>query len=234
MSVVGGVGGVEEVDVQVHHVPATVHGRYLVDAPLADEPLPLLVGFHGYAERAEQMLEVLRALRGTRAWALVSVQALHPFYTRTDKVVAGWMTREDRELAIADNIAYVASVIAAVQRDYRTTAAPAYVGFSQGAAMAYRAAAFVQARLSSPPPAAVIVLAGDVPPDVAPVAASLPPVFIGRGLKDDWYTEGKERADVAVLTRAGRLPRTHLFDGGHVWDPSFIAAAGVFLDELFH
>ena len=42
------------------------------------------------------------------------MQALHPFYTKTERIVASWMTRQDRELAIADNIRYVQAVIDAV------------------------------------------------------------------------------------------------------------------------
>ena len=47
------------------------------------------------------------------------------------------MTRQDREAAIADNIDYVDRVVAAT----RTAAEPlVFAGFSQGVAMAFRAA----------------------------------------------------------------------------------------------
>ena len=72
-------------------------------------------------------------------------------------------------------------------------------GFSQGVAMAYRAAALVQR-----PCDGVIALAGDVPPDVAPLAASLPKVLLGRGTEDKWYTAEKAAKDRAVLEGAGR------------------------------
>ena len=40
------------------------------------------------------MLEEMRRIPGADAWRLVSVQALHRFYTRGDQaVVASWMTR---------------------------------------------------------------------------------------------------------------------------------------------
>ena len=160
----------------IHTIEARTHGRYLVDQPAGDGPFPMLVGFHGYSEGAERMLEELRRVRGDRPWLLVSVQALNRFYSRASTVVASWMTREDRELAIEDNIAYVRSVVAAVRRDRPVTDALVYAGFSQGVAMAYRAAAFVAAD-GIPRPAGAILLAGDIPPDVAPrlgaAAASL-------------------------------------------------------------
>jgi predicted esterase len=225
----------------VHSIAAQVHGRYLVDRPEGDEPFPLLVGFHGYAERAEHMLEALQRIRGERPWLLVSVQALNRFYTRSQDVVGNWMTREDRELVIADNIAYVAAVVAAVRRDYPTTTHVVYAGFSQGVAMAYRALAFAAAGPGVSPntagpgespgirAAGGILLAGDVPPDVAPWLASLPPLLIGRGTTDDWYTEAKAAADLSLFAAAGVSPQIQVFEGGHVWDESFITAAGQFL-----
>lgn len=213
-------------------IAARVHGRYLVDEPGGRGARPLLVGFHGYAERAEHMLDALRRIRGDRDWLLVSVQALHPFYTRGGDVVANWMTSADRELAIADNLQYVASVVAEVRGAFPTTETIVYAGFSQGAAMAYRAAAFAHQHAACPAPAGAVILAGDVPPDVAPVAGSLPPLVIGRGREDGWYTEEKAAADLAVLERAGRTPEVHVFDGGHVWDASFVDAAAGFLDRV--
>jgi predicted esterase len=178
------------------------------------------------------MLEALRRIRGERRWRLVSVQALNRFYTRSNDVVANWMTREDRELAMADNIAYVGSVVAAVCAEDRSTLPIVYAGFSQGVAMAYRAAAFAAARANLPRPAGAILLAGDLPPDVAPLADSLPPLLIGRGVTDEWYKEQKAAADLAVFHEASVTPLVHVFDGGHEWDDSFVAAAGAFLDRI--
>jgi predicted esterase len=196
----------------------------------------VLVGFHGYAEHAAHMMEALAAMRGDRPWLLVSVQALNRFYNRARDVVGNWMTREDRELAIADNIAYVAAVVAAVRDEHPTTDVIVYAGFSQGVAMAYRAAAAgarsteVGQRL--PRASGLILLAGDIPPDVAPSVGSLPPLLIGRGTADHWYTEPKAGADLDVCQAAGVTPAVHVFEGGHEWHPSFISRAGHFLDGI--
>jgi len=87
-------------------IAVTTHGRYLVEKPAASGPAPLLVGFHGYGEGAEAQLERMRRIGGADRWRLVSIQGLHRFYQRrADQVVASWMTRQDRDLAIADNLA---------------------------------------------------------------------------------------------------------------------------------
>ena len=60
-------------------------------------------------------------------------------------------------------------------------------------------------------------------PDVAPLAASLPRMLIGRGTEDEWYTADKAAKDLAVLRAAGVTVVEHVFDGGHLWTPDFIA-----------
>ena len=222
------------VGTQAYTIATGTHGRYLLDLPAASgEGRPMLVGFHGYAERAEDMLEILRRIRGERSWLLVSVQALNRFYTRAQDVVANWMTREDRDLAIGDNLDYVAAVVASVCREQRTRGPIVYVGFSQGVAMAYRAVAYAAERGAEVPAASgAIVLAGDIPPDVIPRLGTLPPLLIGRGREDHWYTEAPADADLQRLAEHNVVPQTHVFAGGHVWEESFITAAAGFLDTV--
>ena len=202
-----------------------MHGRYLVDIPTHSRAT--LVGFHGYQENALMHFEVLKQIAGNRPVGIVSVQGLHRFYTRANDVVASWMTKEDREQAIADNVHYVDSVLHAVTVESGIIRPLIYVGFSQGVAMAYRAAVLVQR-----PCDGVIALAGDVPPDVAPLAGSLPRVLLGRGTEDKWYDAEKAAADLAVFASAGAVATEVVFDGGHAWTSPFIARAGVFVDEL--
>jgi predicted esterase len=208
----------------LRHVEARTHGRYVLRVPSAAPPWPLLVGFHGYGETAAAHLGALARIPGTARWLVVAVQALHPFYTRDRRVVASWMTRENRELAIADNVDYIGRVLDAVRHEWMVTGTTVFAGFSQGGAMAYRAAARY-------PADAVIVLAADVPPDVAASRAPLPPVLLGRGTRDDWYTAAKYAADLEVLTP--RTPVTScVFDGGHEWNAEFYEAAAVVLAAL--
>lgn len=194
---------------------------------MPEHPRATIVGFHGYQENAAIHLDVLRQIAAGRSVARVSIQGLHRFYTRSNDVIASWMTKEDRELAIADNIEYVGHVLHKITEEFGITRPLIYVGFSQGVAMAYRAAALVQR-----PCDGIIALAGDVPPDVAPLAGSLPRVLIGRGTADKWYDEAKAAADLAALNNAGTHVEEHVFEGGHEWAPDFIERAGKFVDEL--
>ena len=212
-----------------HTIPATTHGRYLVAPAGRPGPAPLLVGFHGYGEHAERHLAELDRIPGSARWTRVAVQALHRHYSESRRhVVGSWMTRQDRELAIADNIAYVHDVVSAVRSAYDTAGALVYCGFSQGVAMAYRAALRAGHACRG-----VIALAGDVPPELRTRPdPAWPPVLIGRGRSDAWYTREKMDADLGFLKSAG-VPVTPLvFDGGHEWTEDFRAEAGRFLAGL--
>lgn len=209
-------------------IRAATHGRYLVAAPSSTAPAPLLVGFHGYAETAAAQIERMRAIRGSSDWLLVSIQALHPFYRgRSQDVVFGWMTNDDREHAIADNVAYATAVVEAVAGEHALSGRLVFAGFSQGVAMAFRAA------VASPRPVSgVVVCGGDVPPELeAASLARIPSALVGRGSRDDWYTSEKAAADLQRL-RAARVRVTQVeFDGGHAWPAPFIDAAAAFLNE---
>ncbi len=214
--------------VDARTIAATTHGRYLVSLPAAAGPAPLLVGFHGYAEAAEAQLARLRAIPGSDKWVIASVQALHRFYRgRTDEVVAGWMTRQDRDLAIADNIAYVNAVVDALAHEFPVNPTLVFAGFSQGVSMTFRAAASSTRRV-----AGVMVCGGDVPPELD--AASLGRVraaLIGRGVLDPFYTSDQLASDAARLREAAVDLARLEFEGGHEWSPPFIDAAATFLNR---
>lgn len=193
----------------VHLIETPVHGRYL---HLARDPRRLLVGFHGYAETADAHLAQIEQVPGIGEWSVAAVQALHPFYTRSQEVVASWMTKLDREEAIADNIEYVRRVVAALP----PAGTLVFAGFSQGVAMAYRAAAAIRC-------SGVIAIGGDLPPDVEP--ANLPRAFIGRGIRDDWFSDEKLKKDLNSLPNASVCA----YDGGHEWTAELRAAVGEFL-----
>jgi len=211
---------------RAYTIAVPMHGRYLVHSP-TDEAVGTLCGFHGYKENADIHLDALRRIAGDRHWRLISVQALNRFYSKGGDVVANWMTKQDREQAIADNVAYVAAVLSEIAEESGAALPLVYVGFSQGVGMAYRAAAF-----AGRPSDGLIVLAGDVPPDVAPVAAQLPKILLGRGRADQWYTAEKAGRDLEVLGAAGADVVEHVFEGGHDWHDTFVARASVFLDQL--
>ena len=200
-------------------ISARTHGRYLVEE---GPPERLLVGFHGYGENADESLAQMLKIPGAAEWTVVAVQALHRFYRGrgSGTIAASWMTSQDRERAIADNIDYVRSVVA----EFPAPKKLVFLGFSQGVAMAYRAA------YTHPNASAVIALAGEVTPDIA---GPLPPVLIGRGTREEWYTDEKLKKDLSILETLTEV-ETCVYEGGHEWTEEFREVAGRFLRRMLN
>jgi predicted esterase len=213
----------------LRHVNATVHGRVLVRAPEPAGSAPWLVGFHGYAQSSAVFMEPLARAASSPRWLVASVEALHPFYSSRDNaVVANWMTRQDRELAIADNVAYVNHVLDQLEREFGEPRLLVFAGFSQGVAMAYRAA--ILGRRSC---AAIVAVGGDTPPELTTGAARLwPRVLIATGTADTWYTIAKLEADAAFIAGSGGEVGTFVFEGGHEWGDAVVGEVGALLAEL--
>ena len=74
-------------------------------------------------------------------------------------------------------------------------------------------------------------IVGDVPPDVAQSNVKLPPVLIGCGTRDQWYTRDKHAADLKTLAGLGVPVDSCVFDGGHEWGADFLDAAARFLSS---
>jgi predicted esterase len=205
-------------------IAAPAHGRVLIRD--VGFPRGLFVGFHGYMETAEIQMERLAEVPGADAWTLVAAQGLNRFYRgKTQDVVAGWMTRQDRDEAIRDNIAYVDNVI-----DFtRTGSEPiVFTGFSQGVAVAFRAAVRGRQRASG-----VIAIGGDIPPELlADPESRFPRVLLIRGARDDWYTAHKLASDVSALRARGDDPAAFTFHGGHEWTGEVAATVGRFLSSI--
>ncbi len=208
---------------QEHHLETTVSGRYLVEAPEGDGLFPLLAGFHGYGQTADDELELLRQIPGSERWIRLSIEALHPFMNAKGQPGASWMTRRDRELRIAENVRYADAVIAQVMAALPADVRLVLHGFSQGAGMASRTAL-----LGGHPVAGVMLVGGDIPPELDDLAR-MKSVHIGRGDHDHFYRKKQHESDLARLRDVGIEPSLTLYHGGHMPTGDYFGAAGRFL-----
>ena len=213
----------------LRHAATTVHGRYLVQPPGPGARDCWLVGFHGQGQTAENFLESLSLVpRGPR-WLAVSVQGLNRYYLgRTRAIAANWMTSQDRELAIADNVAWVDTVLDRLEQEFGAPRVIVFAGFSQGVAMAYRAG--LLCRRDS---AAIVAGSGDLPPELrSAVSRAWPRVLAATGTRDEWYTPARLEADAGFVRTHRPDARTLVFDGGHEWPEALCEAAGHLLRDL--
>jgi len=217
-----------QLEASITHVETAVRGRVLIVPPEKEKPKNFLIGFHGYAENAGDQMQRLFHMVPAEDWLLCSPQALHPFYTRSDgQVVASWMTRLDRELAIADNVGYVKRAFAQVVREYGEPEKLVLCGFSQGAGMAYRAAAGLDLECW------ILAVGGDIPPEVTGDAISrYRGVFLCRGERDRQYPESRLEEDLRRLQAGGIPTRVVTYQGGHQWNEEVDRAAKEYMTGL--
>jgi predicted esterase len=136
------------------------------------------------------------------------------------------MTREDRETAIADNLAYVRTALDEVPHDRSTRVV--FTGFSQGVAMAFRAAV-----LGVEGGSAIAAIGGDVPPELlADSSLRFPPVMFARGTRDEWLTQTKFDRDVSSLRARGASLTPLVYEGAHEWNAEVSDAIGAFLKSI--
>ncbi len=213
----------------LRHAPATVQGRYLARPPRAGTARHHWIGFHGYAQTAEAMLEAFASCVPGDDWLVVSVQALHPFYVGSSNVVvASWMTRLDRESAIASNVAYVDTVVEQLEREFGTPRTRVFAGFSQGVGMAYRAGALGRHGCE-----AIIAVGGDVPPELAAAPPRPWPLVLAMtGERDAYHPPAALERDVERLRAHGTDVRSRVLGGAHEWSAEVAEAAASLLREL--
>jgi len=209
-----------------HHLETTISGRYLVEVPDGEGPFPLLAGFHGYGQTAEEELALLHQISGSDRFARCSIEALHPFINSKGQPGASWITRCDRELRIAENVRYVDAVIGRVMAELPVDGRLVLHGFSQGAGMACRAAVLGRHAVS-----AVMLLGGDIPPELDDLAR-MRAVHLARGERDHFYRQKQFGSDVTRLQKAGIEPVVSLYDGGHAPTDEYFEAAGRFLAAM--
>ena len=216
-------------DAVARTIAATIHGRYLVRPATPGAAATLIVGFHGYGESADTQLQRLQGLPHASSFHLASVQGLHRFYRgRTSDVVASWMTSQDRELMIADNLLYVDSIVDELARVLVVAPPIVYAGFSQGVAMAFRSACRASAS-----PAAVVAVGGDIPPEIGPDAlGQASAILLARGREDDLYPRRLFERDIERLSGAAAVFTAHEVDGGHEWMAELATIVADFIETL--
>jgi len=212
--------------VAAYTIQVPVHGRYLLRMPEDKASAPLLAGFHGYGEIAEDELARLEAIHGSSGYCLCSIEALHPF--RTPKGVSGasWMTSKERDLRIAENVGYVDEVVSSLLDSGRISGRVVLHGFSQGAGMACRAAVLGRHAVTG-----VMLLGGDIPPELDRLER-MHRVHLARGSRDPLYAEERFMRDASRLRDSGVVCSSVTFTGGHGAVEEYFSSAGEFLGVI--
>jgi predicted esterase len=191
-------------------VPKTA--RYFLSAEPTAKVNEVVFVCHGYAQLASEFLEGFSSLESEHR-LFVAPEGLHRFYQRGgyDKVVASWMTKEDRLDDIADYILWLdqcaADVLSQCPPDVKITV----LGFSQGAATVSRWAAFGMTQIDH-----LILWCGFFPPDLpAENKAKCKMLTVVTASNDKYMDEATEKKNLAIVESIFATYKHVRFEGGH-------------------
>ncbi|MGI4885842.1 MAG: alpha/beta hydrolase [Janthinobacterium lividum] len=155
---------------------------------------------------------------------VVAPEGLSRFYLHGHggRVGASWMTRDDRQHEIDDQVSFLNQLAGDVLSRCPAGVPVTVLGFSQGTATAGRW--LVQARFR---PVHLVLWAGAFPPDTDPEATHQLlqglPVTLVVGEHDEYLTPTAVAQQRAHLQQLGALPTLRTFAGGHVLNQEILS-----------
>ncbi len=208
--------------IATHHITTQRTARYFTIGHAGPEVREVVYAFHGYGQLAGRFASRLEQI-GMTGRLVVVPEGLSRFYVRglgntgDAQVGASWMTREDRDSEIADQVSYLDALHRRVLGSL-DGAAPrvTLLGFSQGTATAGRWLAHGSVR-----PATLVLWAGRLPPELEPRLPELLAgmrVIVAVGRSDELAPQAQVGTELERLERAGVQFERLSFDGGHELD----------------
>lgn len=169
----------------------------------------VLYALHGYGQLASYFMRKLQDL--PENLLIVAPEGMHRFYLNGTggRVGASWMTKEAREMDIADNISWLDALDAQISAKYPIQ--KRYVlGFSQGGATALRWAFQGQTIVDE-----LLIWASDFPPDLSDTSLneSHPSRHYLIGDKDPYFP-GERQKEICSLFQSKGF-KIHQFEGEH-------------------
>lgn len=184
----------------------------------------LVVALHGYAESAKHMRERLSYLEKHPSMACLCLEAPYPIYLPNQKVGSSWLCRYRRRESLGNNLNYLESAM-----DQLTSLGHwerlIWLGYSQGAQMAMRAAEVFGGDH-------LIAIGGEVPPELLESnhedgaffttarrqGPDVMKVALMGGRKDMALKDGVFDRAKAWYTSKGHLVEEVRWNGGHSWN----------------
>lgn len=200
--------------VRIARLPVQTTGYYYTDSGGAGAGAPLLLGLHGYAQKAADFLTVMRKIAPSHHVAAAG-QGFNQLWTGTTREITfSWLTAFEKEDSIIRNNSFIGGILDRLGSDGVIDPAKVFLlGFSQGSSVAYRFAHRNPGRI-----AGLISVCSDLPPDVAEDLRPMLkiPILILYSLKDRFFSVAKSEEAVKRLRDGGVDVEAIAFDGGHV------------------
>ncbi|MBI3512442.1 MAG: hypothetical protein HY064_17415 [Bacteroidetes bacterium] len=192
--------------------------RYFSLGELNSETKQVLFVLHGYSQLADEFLEKFSSLV-KKELLIIAPEGLHRFYSKGhEKVVASWMTKEDRLDDIRDYVFFLDCVHDEVLGETEQEIKISVLGFSQGAATASRWAAMGKSGMDE-----LILYCGFFPPDLS--LEKIPDrtnVTIITASNDRYVSPGQEEKQVEEMKKLRPDLRHIRFEGEHEMDAEVV------------
>jgi predicted esterase len=203
-------------------VPKTA--RYFCSAEPSAAVREVVFVCHGYAQLASEFINEFNIIANENR-LVVAPEGLHRFYHKggADRVVASWMTKEDREDDIRDYISWLDMAAADILLSCRADVKVTVLGFSQGAATVTRWITAGMTHIDH-----LILWCGFFPPDIREdFSIADTQLTVVTASEDRFITEEETQRQLTNI-KARHATYKHIrFEGHHVID------AGT-LSELFN
>jgi predicted esterase len=193
---------------------------YIPDREKTNEPMPLIIGLHGYEGSKESMMARLQAIN-PRDFAIASIQGPNSFLIRDSgkrentRVGFGWMMQYKADETVRLHHKTVAAVIEETAADQPIDRKAIFlIGFSQTVSLNYRFA-FTYPRVIR----GVVAICGGIPGDWERdiYQNSDTDILIIAGEQDEFYTPERTRTFQAAMERRAASVEYHGFPVGHVF-----------------
>lgn len=202
-------------------IPKTAH--YYTIGEIGEHIERLIIAFHGYGQAARKFVHKFEGLDDGKT-LVVCPEGLSRFYWKnfTGDVVASWMTREDRDDDIKDNMNYINLLFESISAQLADNVEVSVLGFSQGCPTASRWVSSQQPDIHH-----LILWAGQLAHDENYAAASdyfkNKHLFFVYGTEDEFLPFGYKEKTLELAKKSGLEFDVKPFEGKHVVDREVLA-----------
>ena len=189
--------------------------RYFTLGELTPETQHIWIVCHGYAQLGNHFLNWFAPIEKKENY-LVAPEALHRFYWKgfNGKVVASWMTKEDRLSDIADYVYYLDAVTNSILAQANKNVKTHVLGFSQGASTVCRWVTQSKLKFNS-----LTLWAGAFPEDIDYFEKrelfNLLNLHLVIGNDDPFYNQERIKKQQDILTEKSIHHTLIRFEGNH-------------------
>jgi predicted esterase len=201
-----------------HNIKVEKTARYFVLGNPSEKTKRIWFVCHGYAQLANYFLKKFEPINGEQD-LIVAPEGLHRFYWNgfSGKVVASWMTKEDRLNDIEDYINflnYVYDEVTSLFKEHKNNPEIITLGFSQGAATACRWVSTSNKKIDR-----LVIWAGAFPEDINyfennALFTSMKPVWIS-GDNDEFLSGEKVISILELMAKNGIHYERITYNGSH-------------------